>query len=223
MRMRWKRTRRGAAYAAFWLACMTAVAPAARADPNGFGPLPPRNPYTAVDGAATMHADSASSGVSPWPGPGLGTYEVGVNTLAAACPTIVQGNDGMPVALCTRISDHAPVVYLLNPGTGAPLTSMTLPPSGNLFGGVYTYIDQHNRLVLYDADGNLLRIGHHRTGSGWALTVDSSTPAGPTVGALCPQMCGGVVGVAVDWQGRVWYATADGVVGYVNPAGRVTA
>jgi hypothetical protein len=207
----------------FWLACVTALAPAAQAAPNGFGPPPPRNPYTAVGGAATMHADSASSGVSPWPGPGLGTYVVDVNTLAAACPTTVQGGDGMPVALCTTISARAPIVYLLDPRTGAPLASLSLPSSGNLFGGVYTYIDQHSRLVLFDANGNLLRIGHHLTGSGWALTVDFSTPAGPTVDALCAQMCGGVVGIAPDWQGRVWYATADAVVGYVTTAGRVTA
>lgn len=209
--------------AGIWLACVTALAPAVRADPNGFGPLPPRNPYTAVDGAATMHADSASSGVSPWPGPGLGTYRVTVNTLLAACPTVVQGDDGMPVALCTSIIGQAPVVYLLDPGTGAPLASMTLPASGNLFGGVYTYIDQNNRLVLFNAFGDLLRIGHHRTGSAWTLTADSSTPAGPTIDALCRQMCGGVVGIAPDWKGRVWYATADGVVGFVDPDGKVTA
>jgi hypothetical protein len=217
--MRWKGI---AACACVWvsLACLASVAEATQ---NGFGPLPPRNPYTAVDGAATMHADSASSGVSPWPGPGLGSYSVKVNTLLAACPTVVQGNDGMPVALCTRISDQAPVVYLLDPATGAPLASIALTASGNLFGGVYTYIDEDNRLVLFDAEGDLLRIGHHRSGSGWALTVESSTPAAPTVDSLCPKMCGGVVGIAPDWQGRVWYATSDGVVGFVDPNGKVAA
>jgi hypothetical protein len=221
--MPWNGIRRRCVCAAIWLACVTALAPAAEADSNGFGPPPPRNPYTAVDGAATMHADSASSGVSPWPGPGLGSYAVRVNTLLAACPTIVQGDDGMPVALCTKIVGQAPIVYLLDPATGAPLASMALPASGNLFGGVYTYVDQDNRLVLFDADGDLLRIGHRRTSSGWALTVDSSTPAGPAIDRLCAQMCGGVVGIAPDWLGRVWYATTDGVVGFVDPDGEVTA
>jgi hypothetical protein len=203
--------------------CLAVLAPASNAATNGFGPLPPRNPYTAVDGAATMHADSASSGVSPWPGPGLGSYNVKVNFIGAACPTIVQGSDGMPIALCTKILGEAPAVYLLNPSTGAPLTSLALSSSGNLFGGVYTYVDEHNQLVLFDSTGALLRIGHRDTGSGWELTIDSSTPAAPTVDKLCAQMCGGVVGISPDWQGRVWYATTGGVVGFVTPAGRVTA
>jgi hypothetical protein len=211
------------ACAGIWLASLAVLVPASHAATSGFGPRPPRNPYTAVDGAATMHADSASSGVSPWPGPGLGTYNVKENLLGAACPTIVQGSDGIPIALCTKIVGEAPVVYLLNPSTGAPLTSLTLSSSGNLFGGVYTYVDQHNQLVLFDAAGALLRIGHRDTASGWALTIDSSTPAAPTVDKLCAAMCGGVVGISPDWHGRVWYATTDGVVGFVAPNGRVTA
>jgi hypothetical protein len=186
-----------------------------------FGPLPPSNPYTAANGAATMHGDSESSGASPYAGPGTGTQVVTRNELGAACPTILQGSDGMPVALCTSILGRNPVVYLLDPATGGTLASLSLPV-GNLFAGVYAYMDQENRVVLFNAEGDLLRIGHHFSAGTWTLSIDSSTPAAAAIDEQCASasasaVCGGVVGIAPDWDGRVWFATADGVAGYVEP------
>src|SRR6202034_2853816 len=145
-----------------------------------FGPLPPANPYTAANGAATMHADSESSNASPYPGPGPGTLLAVPNELAAACPTVLQGSDGMPVALCTSILGRNPVVYLLDPTTGGTLASLSLP-AGNLFGGVYAYMDQENRVILFNAKGDLLRIGHHSSAGSWTLSIDSSTPAAAAI------------------------------------------
>jgi hypothetical protein len=181
-----------------------------------FGPLPPANPYTAANGAATMHADSESSNASPYPGPGTGTLLAVPNELAAACPTLLQGSDGMPVALCTSIVGRNPVVYLLDPSTGGTLASLNLP-AGNLFAGVYAYMDQENRVVLFNAEGDLLRIGHHDSNGTWSLSIDSSIPAAAAIDAHCASLCGGVVGIAPDWDGRVWFVTADGVAGYVEP------
>src|SRR3954452_8196883 len=73
-----------------------------------FGPLPPVNPATARGGAATMHADSASSDSTPWPGPGTGRLAATFAELGAACPTVLQGSDAIPVALCTSIPTRAP-------------------------------------------------------------------------------------------------------------------
>jgi hypothetical protein len=181
-----------------------------------FGPHPPGNPYTSANGAATMHGDSESSNASPYAGPGTGTQAVVANELAAACPTLLQGPDGMPVALCTSILGRNPVVYLLDPATGGTLASLSLP-AGNLFAGVYAYMDQENRVVLFNAEGDLLRIGHHFSAGRWSLSIDSSTPAAAAIGAHCASLCGGVVGIAPDWHGRVWFVTADGVAGYVEP------
>jgi hypothetical protein len=204
------------------LACIVSLAlTAVRSAASEFGPLPPSNPYTAANGAATMHSDSESSGASPYPGPGTGTQVVVANELGAACPTVLQGSDGMPVALCTSILGRNPVVYLLDPGTGATLASLSLP-AGNLFAGVYAYMDQENRVVLFNAEGDLLRIGHHYSAGHWTLSIDSSTPAAAAIDEQCASaaasaVCGGVVGIAPDWDGRVWFATADGVAGYVEP------
>jgi hypothetical protein len=197
-----------------WALLLALIATCAAA--SEFGPMPPANPYTAANGAATMHGDSESSDASPFPGPGTGTQVAVPNELAAACPTVLQGSDGMPVALCTSIAERNPVVYLLDPSTGATLASLSLP-AGNLFAGVYAYMDQENRVVLFNAEGDLLRIGHHDSNGTWSLSIDSSIPAAAAIDARCASLCGGVVGIAPDWGGRVWFVTADGVGGYVEP------
>jgi len=208
------------------VACLPLALAAAPAGASEFGPLPPSNPYTAANGAATMHADSESSGVSPYAGPGTGTQTATFAELGAACPTLLQGSDGMPVALCTSILGRNPVVYLLDPSTGTPLASLSLP-AGNLFAGVYAYMDQENRVVLFNAEGDLLRIAHQYSDGQWTLSVDSSTPTAAAIDAQCAaasaRVCGGVVGIAPDWDGRVWFATADGVAGYVEPASGAVA
>ena len=186
---------------------------------SAFGPFAPANPFTAGNGAATMHGDAESSDASPFPGPGPGPESVRTNTLAAACPAILQGSDGLPVALCTSILGRNPTVYLLDPSTGAPLASLQLP-AGNLFGGVYAYLDRQNRMVVFDASGNLIRIGHLESGGRWELSIVSTVPTAAALARRCPALCGGVVGLSPDWRGRVWFATADGVAGYVDPTSR---
>jgi hypothetical protein len=182
-----------------------------------FGPFAPANPYTAENGAATMHGDAAASDASPTPGPGP-LAPVRFTLLGAACPTILQGSDGVPVALCTTVLDRKPTVYQLDPRTGLAVASLTLAAGDNLFGGVYPYIDRQNRIVVVDANGDLLRIAHSRSFLGIGkLWVESRTPLAPALAAHCPDTCGGVVGISPDWQGRVWFATAQGVAGFVDP------
>lgn len=180
-----------------------------------FGPLPPANPSVALGGAATMHADSASSDTTPWPGPGTGSVSATFAELGAACPTVLQGSDAIPVALCTSIATRAPIVFLLDPATGLPTSTLTLP-QGALFGGVYTFLDRANRMVLVDADGNLVRVGHE----GGTLKIDDSLPVKAAFDRLCENLCGGVVGIAPDWRGRVWLAADDGVVALADPRTR---
>jgi hypothetical protein len=144
------------------------VPPTAQA---GFGPLPPPNPATAANGAVTMHGDSASSDTAPLAGPGAGAVLPLFHELGVACPSILVGADHMPVALCTSIATRAPVLFLLDPATGAPLARLDLP-KGNLFGGVYTYLDAADRIVLVDAEGRLQHIEHRRSSGGaWHLAV----------------------------------------------------
>jgi hypothetical protein len=186
----------------------------------GFGPLPPPNPATAANGAATMHGDSASSDSTPLAGPGPGAVLPLFQELGAACPSILVGADQMPVALCTSIATRAPVLFLLDPATGAPLATLDLP-KGNLFGGVYAYLDAADRMVLVDADGRLQRIAHRRaSGGAWQLAVVETLDLAPALRARCSDLCGGVVGLAPDWRRRVWFATANGTAGVADPSTR---
>ncbi|MFI5983709.1 hypothetical protein ACIBEA_22860 [Streptomyces sp. NPDC051555] len=186
-------------------------APASAAAPTSpYGPQAPQNPFTAANGAATMHGDTASSGTTSYPGPGTAGINYTRTALASACPTVVVGGDGYVVALCTTIFGRTPTAHLLDPASGADLASLALP-KGSLFGGVYAYLDNEDRLVVVDGTNNLLRIGHHRSADGWALKVDRSTPLGNAVPAG-----DNIVGLTPAWDGRVWFATSGGVIGTVD-------
>ncbi|MGY3334199.1 streptogramin lyase [Streptomyces filamentosus] len=185
-------------------------APAAADPAPPFGPQAPQNPATAANGTATMHGDSASSGTTPHPGPGTSAVKYSRTALASACPTVVVGSDGYVITLCTSIFGQTPTVHLLDPATGADLASLALP-KGSLFGGVYAYLDNADRLVVVDGNNNLVRVGHHRTDSGWTLRTEQSTPLGDAVPAG-----DNIVGLTPDWQGKVWFATSGGVIGTVD-------
>ncbi|MFI0169593.1 hypothetical protein [Streptomyces sp. NPDC017095] len=202
----------GVLAAALSLAFTATLAPA-QAQGTGFGPLPPHNPYAGPDGTATMHGDTGSSDATPLPGPGPGPLTSKRVALQSACPTILVGADGYPVALCTPILTRVPTVHLLDPATGASLAGLPIA-KGSLLGGVYAYLDHEDRLVVVDGDRNLLRIAHRKKADGgWELYVASTLSLAPGV----PEG-DSVTGLAPDWQGRVWFATGGGVVGTANEA-----
>ncbi|MEV6062917.1 hypothetical protein ACIGO9_21410 [Nocardia asteroides] len=191
---------------------------------SAFGPLPPTNPYLGPTGTATMHGDSAASDSTPLPGAGAGGVDADFHTKAAACPTILQGSDGFPQALCTTITDRSPVVLLLDPNSGAELAQLKLT-KGSLLGGVYAYLDDADRLVTVDGSGNLLRIAHQRSPDGdWTLTVASKTDVAQAVSSHCGGgECDHVSSVSPDYDGRVWFATDHAAAGFVTPEGAVRA
>ncbi|MEU6037680.1 hypothetical protein ABZ801_19945 [Actinomadura sp. NPDC047616] len=196
--------------AAVIVALLAAVAlPASPASAAGpFEPLPPRNPYAGPLGTATMHGDTGSSDATPLPGPDAGPLTSRRVALASACPTVLAGADGYPVALCTEIFGQAPTVHLLDPASGDSVAEFGLT-KGSLLGGVYAYLDHADRLVVVDGTRDLLRIGHRKTSSdGWELYVASRLPLDAVVAGD-----DSVVGLSPDWQGRVWFATSGGVVG----------
>ncbi|MEU9535751.1 hypothetical protein AB0D00_25980 [Streptomyces sp. NPDC048213] len=173
-----------------------------------FDPLPPHNPYAGPQGTATMHGDTGSSDATPLAGPGTGWLTPRRVALQSACPTVLVGSDGYPVALCTPILGQIPTVHLLDPATGDSLAQLEIA-KGSLLGGVYAYLDNENRLVAVDGDRTLLRIAHRRTASGgWELYVTGSL----SLASAVPEG-DSVTGISPDWQGRVWFATGGGLVG----------
>ncbi|WP_320778982.1 hypothetical protein [Streptomyces sp. CRN 30] len=194
--------------AALALAATTALGGSPASAATGFAPAPPHNPYAGPDGTATMHGDTGSSDTTPLAGPGAGTLSSSRTALASACPTVLAGADGYPVALCTPIFGQVPTVHLLDPDDGSSLAELALT-KGSLLGGVYAYIDHKDRLVVADGSRSLLRVGHHRqTDGSWKLSVDSTL----SLASVIPED-DAVTGLSPDWQGRVWFATGGGTVG----------
>lgn len=194
------------------------VAPLTASAAPVWGPLAPANPYLGPDGTATMHGDAGSSDVTRLAGPGTGDVTIAQYPLASACPTLLQGSDGLVVALCTTMLDRTPTVHLIDPTAptvpvGGSLAQLPLA-KGSLLGGVYAYLDSEDRLVVVDGTRHLLRIGHTQANGGWSLTVDSSVDLSSAI----PDG-DNVTGLAPDWDGTVWFATGGGVVGTVDAAG----
>ena len=178
---------------------------------TSFGPQLPDNPHDGPTGSAAMHGDSAASDTTPLAGPGTGHILAKPIVLGAACPTILVGSDGLPVALCTQIINRSPKVFLLDKLTGLPIASLAVA-SGSLLGGVYAYLDQANRLVLVDGENKLIRVAHNRNKLGiWQLSIAESTPLGAGVPSG-----DAATSVAPAYNGKVWYATAGGTVGVVD-------
>ncbi|MFC9893214.1 hypothetical protein ACFVMC_05935 [Nocardia sp. NPDC127579] len=198
-------------------ACALALAPAGPAQAAAWGPLAPPNPWLGPVGTSTMHGDAGSSDATPLAGPGAGHIAVAAYPLASACPTILQGTDGLVLALCTAIVGRAPTVHLLDPAHSGPvgtsLAALELP-KGSLLGGVYAYLDHDDRLVAVDGDRKLVRIGHSRESGRWRLTIDASVDLSGVI-----PLGDNVTGLVPDWSGNVWFATGHGVVGLVTPAG----
>ncbi|MCL2533498.1 MAG: hypothetical protein FWE39_04945 [Nocardiaceae bacterium] len=190
------------------------LAPMTASAAPAWGPLAPPNPHLGPDGTSTMHGDAGSSDATALAGPGTGDVSIAQYPLASACPTLLQGSDGLVVALCTTMIGQNPTVHLLDPTASTATLAQLQLTKGSLLGGVYAYLDSADRLVVVDGTRHLLRIGHSRVNGAWALTVDSSVdltsaiPDGDNVTGLAP-----------DWSGNVWFATGGGIVGTVDAAG----
>jgi hypothetical protein len=142
---------------------VAAPAPAAAT----FGPLEPPNPFMAPLGLASLHNDSESSDAGPLPGPGAHLNIIFGYPMLAACPTIMQGTDGLVLALCTTDVGQDPTIILIDPGGRVPVfvpLAKLQVAKGSLLGGVYAYLDNNNQVVMIDGGNRLLRIAHAKVG-----------------------------------------------------------
>ena len=167
-----------------------------------------------------MHGDPESTDSTAFRGPGRGAHLAASSVPGGVCAATFVGSDGYPLSLCTAYAAGTPpqfatpVVTLFHPRTAQVLAQLPLT-KGKLLGGVYGFLDDKNRVVVADGSGKILRVGHHRTASGWTLRIDKSTDVSRQIGS------DGITGLAPDYQGRTWFATTGGVVGTVLPDGRI--
>ncbi|CPR11286.1 hypothetical protein BN971_02567 [Mycobacterium bohemicum DSM 44277] len=206
------------------MALLPSVVPCTAHAASAWGPLAAPNPFMAPGGLASLHNDAGSSDAGPLPGPGAHLTAVFGYPLLAACPTIMQGTDGLVLALCTADLDQTPTIFLLDPGgllpRVLPLASLKVV-KGGLLGGVYAYLDNNNQVVMIDGNNRLLRIAHAKDREGplgcWKLFVTESTDLSGVIPAGDSS-----VGLVPDYAGNVWFASGNGVVGAVRAGGVVT-
>jgi hypothetical protein len=173
-----------------------------------FGPPLPLNPFAAADGFATQHGDLGASDTTPLPGPGAEVTSTSLDLLAV-CPSILPRKDGTLFAICTQIANQTPAVFLIDAQELRTLASLQLT-KGDLFGGVYPFLDEQERIVVVDGANQLLRIGVEAG----ALAIAEQLSLGEAISKHCGSpTCDSVVGLAPDYEGHVWYATASGLVG----------
>ena len=179
-------------------------------------PEPPRHPFMAPNGRSNLHNDALQTDAYRGPGPlGRGTA---VNSIleVADCASVTFDSRGRIVTVCVGL--QGPRLEVKDPRTLEDLSSMTLPPrnpgAGNVFtdfsGGGYFYLDNRDRaifptnsrhvfVVAVGADGSL------RMERDYDLT--GAVPQGDKIVSALP-----------DFSGRIWFVSAAGVVGTIDPA-----
>ena len=175
----------------------------------------------APNGKSNIHDDAYMTDTYRWAGP-LGTeMERRSSFQAAECATHTFDSQGRVVTICIGL--EGPRLAMFHPDTLELLAVHPLPPrqsGGDPFtdfsGGGYFYLDQLDRSVI-PTNNRQLWIVRETTGPGFALErvydLNSAVSPDDKVFSALP-----------DWEGRIWFASAKGVVGTVEPrSGKVKA
>src|SRR4051794_1921002 len=196
------------------------------AKPDPFSlPSVPRNPFMAPNGLSNLHDDAYQTDTYLWSGP-LGrrtrtqsAFYVAPG-IARECASITFDSRRRLVAICVGLD--RPVLAVIDPATLTPLATYPLPPrqpgGGNPFtdfsGGGYFSLGRGDRVVAPTATRHILVIAE-TPGPGLERRRDYDVS-----GRLAAD--DKLISALPDWDGRIWFASRDGVVGWVNrQSGRV--
>jgi hypothetical protein len=199
----------------------------AKPDPFSLPPVP-RNPFMAPNALSNLHDDAYQTDTYLWSGP-LGhrmqtqsAFYPGT-VLTRECASITFDSQRRLVTICVGLD--RPVVAIIDPATLTLLATYPLPPrqpsGGNPFtdfsGGGYFYLDQADRVVAPTTTRHIFIIAE-TPGPGLALRRDFDVS-----GRLASD--DKIVSALPDWDGRIWFASKAGVVGWVieRPAGSTPA
>jgi hypothetical protein len=179
------------------------------------GTTVPQNPYMAPNGRSNLHDDAYMTDSYRQSGP-LGHAMKRTSTfLGRECASTAFDAKGRIVTVCVGLD--GPQLQLMDPHTLDTQAVFPLPPriptGGSPFtdfsGGGYFYLDNQDRAVIPTTTGHIWVVGESGTGFSLARDYDVSTavPPGDKIESALP-----------DWSGRIWFISAKGVVGYVDPA-----
>jgi len=184
-------------------------------------PNVPTHPFMAPNGRSNIHDDAYQTDTYRGPGP-LGYHMLRTSTFQGSeCASVTFDALGRIEAVCVGI-EH-PKLVLLDPDTLDLEASFDLPPrvvnsgSSNPFtdfsGGGYFYLDQADRAVVATTTRHIWVVGQTSgpLGPGFALEHDYDLTGAVPVGDS-------IISALPDWSGRLWFVSAAGVVGTVDPA-----
>ena len=186
----------------------------AQADPFAF-PRTPEHPHMAPNGRSNIHVDPYQTDTNRMRGP-LGETSTDSIFLIHECASITFDSQGRLVTICVGLD--RPILTLMDPVTLMPLATYELPPrvpspGGDPFtdfsGGGYFYLDDRDRAVMPTTDRHIYVIAQTDE-PGFERVEDYDLN-----GALGAD--DKVISALPDWRGRIWFATVEGVVGWVHP------
>jgi hypothetical protein len=185
----------------------------AEPDPTG-APRVPRNPHMAPNGRSNIHNDAYMTDVYRGREGPLGDGARGSTLFARECGSVTFDRKGRIETICVGLD--RPVLALLDPHTFEVLAARELPPrqvGGDVFtdfsGGGYFYLDDSDRAVIPTTTRHVLVVAQTRA-PGFTLDRDYDLTATMTADDQ-------IISVLPDWDGRIWFATRHGRVGWISP------
>ncbi|SEH12719.1 hypothetical protein [Thermoleophilum album] len=187
---------------------------------------PPRHPFMAPNGRSNLHEDAYQTDASPNPGPLGPELDLARLTVGGECASITFDRRGRLVTVCVGLD--RPRLKLIEPRTLRELGNFDLPPRParpgadiftNFAGGGYFYLDQQDRAVVPTFDRRILVVRETGATGERAFAVAAAYSLRRVV-----RDGDQLISALPDWQGRLWFASKGGVVGYVERrSGRVHA
>jgi hypothetical protein len=176
---------------------------------------PPQHPFMAPNGRSNIHNDAYMTDAYTWGGPLGQDTQVSSALFFSECASVTFDSQGRVETICVGI-DH-PVLALLDPQTLEPVARFDLPPrspSGpNIFrdfaGGGYFFLDDRDRAVIPTNNRHIFVVAQSGGPTGFELVRDYDLSG-------VVQLGDGIISVLPDWQGRLWFASVKGVVGWVD-------
>jgi hypothetical protein len=176
---------------------------------------PEQNPFMAPDPNSNIHNDAYQTDGYRRMGP-LGRDTRTASTLFfRECGSMAFDSRRRIVTVCVGLD--RPVLALLHPRTLATLAAFNLPPrdltQGNPFtgfaGGGYFYLDHRDRAVVPSTTRHVFVVAE-TAGPGFRKVRDYDLTGVVGFGDA-------IVSALPDSEGRIWFASVEGKVGWVNP------
>jgi hypothetical protein len=184
-------------------------------------PAIPQHPFMARNERSNLHDDAYQTDSYRRSGPLGRDVRTTSGEHRGLCGSVTFDARGRIVTVC--VGPTQVTLHLLHPRTLDSLASLPLPsrvpgtggfsnPFQNFTGGGYFYLDDRDRAVIPTSDRRVLVVGETDDAPGFrvARTIDltAAVPQGDAVISVLP-----------DWDGRLWFASRNGVVGTVAKDG----